>query len=315
MQVHLLIQVKEGNASRHPKYLVWHDLLDIRLHLLILLMDVAYDLLDQILQGHHAGHAAVLVDEDGQLVLILLHLLKERVRPAVLRHKIGLGQHGADVQALQGALSRLNHQCLCGQNADDVVDLILIHRYLGVHGLENLVNISLHRLIDVNGHHILTGHHNLTGPLVVKGKDGCDHLFFYIVKYTRLASCLEHGLDLLLGHLALQGLAVHADQLEHAAGGERKELDERIHHQGEHVNGAHAEQAEALRLLQSDPLGHKLTEDQVKVGQDNGHHNSGNALAVGNSGLSHNPSQNLGDTGSRRCTGEEARQCDSHLNC
>ena len=80
------------------------------------------------------------------------------------------------------------------------------------------------------------------------------------------------------------------------------------------INGTYAEQAEGLRFLQGNPLGHQLTEHQVKISQDDGHHNACQGLAVGQVPLRHPYRQHLGDTGSRRCTGEKACQSDGHLD-
>ena len=80
------------------------------------------------------------------------------------------------------------------------------------------------------------------------------------------------------------------------------------------INGTYAEQAEGLRFLQGNPLGHQLTKHQVKISQDDGHHNACQGLAVGQVPLRHPYRQHLGDTGSRRRTGEKACQSDGHLD-
>ena len=89
MQVHLLLQIKQGNAARHPVDLMGLQLCKLRLLLLVFLMNISYDFLDEILQSHHTGHAAVFVNQNGQFDFICLHLPEQGVGPAVLRHKIG----------------------------------------------------------------------------------------------------------------------------------------------------------------------------------------------------------------------------------
>ena len=59
------------------------------------------------------------------------------------------------------------------------------------------------------------------------------------------------------------------------------------------INGTYAEQAEGLRFLQGNPLGHQLTEHQVKISQDDGHHNACQGLAVGQVPLRHPYRQHL----------------------
>jgi hypothetical protein len=54
---------------------------DQRLFLIVLVPDLPDQLLQEILQGHQAGGAPVLVDDDGQVEPLGLKLAKERVRP------------------------------------------------------------------------------------------------------------------------------------------------------------------------------------------------------------------------------------------
>ena len=63
--------------------------LDDRLGLdVVLVADLADDLLEQILERHQARRAAVLVDDDGHLDLLALELLEQ------LGHALGLGHEG-----------------------------------------------------------------------------------------------------------------------------------------------------------------------------------------------------------------------------
>ena len=59
--------------------------LDRRLLDVELVDDVTHQLLEQVLERDEAGRAAVLVDHDGHVELLLLHLAQE------VRHLLGLG--------------------------------------------------------------------------------------------------------------------------------------------------------------------------------------------------------------------------------
>ena len=50
--------------------------------LVVFVLDLAHDLLDQVLHGHEAGDAAVLVDDEGHLLHPLLEFLEELRRPS-----------------------------------------------------------------------------------------------------------------------------------------------------------------------------------------------------------------------------------------
>ena len=58
----------------------------------VLVVDLAHDLLDDVLDGDDADGAAVLVDHDGQLQARLLHLAQEIVDALGLRD-VGGGAH------------------------------------------------------------------------------------------------------------------------------------------------------------------------------------------------------------------------------
>ena len=47
----------------------------------------------------------------------------------------GIVKKGTDIQIFKGLLSGLNGQCLCGKDTDDIINIFLIYRDLGMHGL------------------------------------------------------------------------------------------------------------------------------------------------------------------------------------
>ena len=53
----------------------------------VLVDDLPDDLLEEVLQGHEPGRAAVLVDDDGHVELVLLHLPQQLGHPLLLRHE------------------------------------------------------------------------------------------------------------------------------------------------------------------------------------------------------------------------------------
>ena len=70
----------------------------------MLVGDLADQLLDDVLEGHDAGRAAVLVDDDGQLQALLAQLGQQRVEPDALGHD-----------------QRLDHQRAAGTSAAALV--------------------------------------------------------------------------------------------------------------------------------------------------------------------------------------------------
>ena len=108
-----------------------HDavsLFDNRLGLdVVLVADLADDLLDQILEADKTCGAAVLVDDDGQLYLLSLKLLQELRHALGLRHE-GRRPHQAGNRLVVGIGFAEQHQVLDEDNALNVVDVFFEHR-------------------------------------------------------------------------------------------------------------------------------------------------------------------------------------------
>ena len=59
----------------------------------MLVIDIADDLFDHVLDREQAGYAAVLVDDDGHVVAIGAELLEQDVQPLAFRNEDGRPQH------------------------------------------------------------------------------------------------------------------------------------------------------------------------------------------------------------------------------
>ena len=225
MHVQFLIDVAE-KCGAHELVDIVPDLLDGDLHFLIVLVDIAYDLLNQVLHGHHTTDTAVLIHDDGHLVVVLLHLLEDCIRLHVLRDEVGGLDELPDIHVIEASLLLcLDGKVLHADHADDVVDIFLIDRDPAVAGCQQLVDIFIHRNQQIHCHHILAIHHDLPDSLIVEGEDGCDHFLLDVVEDAGLRSCLDQGLDLLLGYVCLQVIVVQAEDLQEAVGTCGKEPD------------------------------------------------------------------------------------------
>ena len=162
-------------------------------------VDVAHDLLQQILHGHQAGGAAVLVNDDGQVNLPALHIPEELVgahrlghkvgRPEQLPHRLGLRPAGID-EPLPGA-----------EQADDVVGVLLIDREPGqAGGLYGGLDL-LGRVVHPQHLHVGAVNHHVLGGHVVKLEDVLDHLFLAGLDGALLLADVHHHADALLGYL------------------------------------------------------------------------------------------------------------------
>ena len=104
--------------------------LDDRLGLdVVLVADLADDLLEQILERHQAGSPAVLVHHDRHLHLLPLELLEELGDALGLRHEGGRAHQRGERRRRAG---REVDQVLHEDDAEDVVQVLLVDGETGV---------------------------------------------------------------------------------------------------------------------------------------------------------------------------------------
>ena len=89
-------------------------------------MDLPDDLLEQILHRQNPLHPAVLVDDDGQVVPLALHLLQCFRQASRLRQEEGLPHCLGQLEIL--GLQHETQDILAVDDPDNVVDLIAIDR-------------------------------------------------------------------------------------------------------------------------------------------------------------------------------------------
>ncbi len=92
VEVHLehLTEIVDVHRRRHPHPPV-PEVLDLRCLAVVLVGDLADDLLEDVLDGHEPRGAAVLVDDDGEVGLVALHLARAGRRPACSRARTASG--------------------------------------------------------------------------------------------------------------------------------------------------------------------------------------------------------------------------------
>ena len=113
------------------------------------------------------------------------------------------------------------------QHTDNIVYIFLVDWNPVVSCLQDLIDDLLERLLNIDGHHISSRHHDLTRGAVVKCEHGIDHLPLVIVKRTALISHLQKRLDFFLGNRFLLILRLHVKDPQHQLGGYGKQFDKR----------------------------------------------------------------------------------------
>ena len=164
----------------------------------VLVGDLAHELLEEILEGDDAGGAAVLVDGDGEVDPLLAHL------PQQIAHALGLGDEaGRPGERADGsvavAVALGPHEVLEVGDTDHVVD-----RGAG-HG-EPAEPVEDRDLDDVgnpevagDGHHVGPWDHHLADDRVAELEQGLDELALLGFDLLGLHGHVGDGEQLLLG--------------------------------------------------------------------------------------------------------------------
>ena len=172
-----LVEVVDRVARGDPGRAVV-ELLDLDLLLVVLVGDLADDLLEDVLDRDQAGRAAVLVDDDGDVLALGLHLARAARRRAWSRARTTPGRITSSTRCGEldlGGLEVAADQVLEVGEAEDVVEVLADHR----HPREAAAEEQRHRLaqvlvaLDVDD--VVARHHHLADDGVAELEDGVDH--------------------------------------------------------------------------------------------------------------------------------------------
>ena len=170
-----------------------HRVLDVEL-----VDDLAEQLLDEVLEGDEPGGAAVLVDHDGHVELLALHLAQQLGHALGLGHEARPGRASSPTGCVLVAVALGAHQVLGVHDADDVVDALAAHRDAAV----AVEDDDLHGVGDAevgrHGDHVGAGHHHLADDGVAELDDRLDELALLGLDHRVLHGEVGHGEQLLL---------------------------------------------------------------------------------------------------------------------
>src|SRR6185312_10892563 len=126
-----------------------------------LIVDIAHDLLDDILDRHQAGHTAVLVHHERHVVTVATEFLQQDVEPLGLWDEDHRPHVLTDVETL-ARLARIQTQQVLGEeNADNVVAVLVHHRKARVARLDHHRQEFRERIVAADKHHLRAGDHDV----------------------------------------------------------------------------------------------------------------------------------------------------------
>jgi DNA-binding NtrC family response regulator len=163
------------------------DFLNDRLGLdVIFVANLAENLLDQVLEGHESGGAAVFVDDDGALNALVLELPEQFADELGLGHKVRGPQMIRERRVLLQRVAEQN-EVLHVHEAEDVVEVVAKHRKTRVLLLAEEGPEAVERLLRGYRHDVGARRHHFTYECVAEIDDRFEQLAFLLaVRPARL---------------------------------------------------------------------------------------------------------------------------------
>ena len=189
---------REPRADPHAAAAQLLDLVGVDV---VLVGDLADDLLEQVLDGDQAGGAAVLVDDDRDVGAASLHVAHQLVG------RLGVGHEEARAHHRLDALGRLGvavvedplRDVLEVGDADDVVEVVADHGDAGEAAAQRERQQLPQRLVPLDEHHVGARHHHLADQGVAELEDRVDHPALGRLDHPRLLRQVDQLAQLGLG--------------------------------------------------------------------------------------------------------------------
>ena len=230
----------------------------------VLVVDLAHEFLEHVLERHQALGTAVFIEHDGELVFFLLEEFEEPIE----RH--GLGHEECSMHDL-AELDRPAHpvvpeHILQRHVAEDMVERPLVDGKSRVAGHRDGTDHLGRWRLDVEGIEVDSRPHDVAhAPLAEPQRLG-RHRLLHRLEHSFRPSGLQQVLDVVDRHARLV-LSVGAEQEEHRRGRDAHAPDERLGDPGEELHGGRDEAGKRLRPAEGQPFGHQFAEQQREEGE------------------------------------------------
>ena len=190
--------------------------------LIILIQDIAHNLLQDILHGHQPVCLPVFIHNHNHLLLSGLHLPEQLINIPGPRNKYRLPHQPFQVPerpAVIACVRMVTQGIFQMQDTDDMVNILLIDRIAAVISLHHKGDGILQRHIRVNGHYALPVGHDILSFLVSELEDVGNHLRLAGLDDSLLMAFVHHIDDLFFRHVRLTGIPVYAEYPQNPLGG------------------------------------------------------------------------------------------------
>ena len=252
---------------------VFADLLIVLDDLVMLVPNVAYQLLQNVLHGDDTQSAAVLIQYYGQMGLIGLQVAEQIVDALALMDEQGRGNEL--IQSLIG--ETFGGEYVLGvDDAHDLVNAVLVDQQAGEAGLFKELSDLLHGGLHVEALEVNAVGEDILGLQLGEVDGVAEKVALLGVDGSLLLNLLHQHEQLLLRHF---GVGLHTEDFGHQFCPQGEQGAEGDEEPDEHLHEGSREHSKALGAVLGDRLRGDLTEDQHHYG-DGGGGDQG-AVAIG----------------------------------
>ena len=214
--------------------------------MVVLVRDIADQLLNQVLQSNQTGGSAVLINHNRHVRGLALHIAKQ-VHGALRlgfesgrAHDLHQGWHGGTLGGL-GVQNVSAHRILQVEHAQNLVARIANHRHAGVARTQEQAQRLAQRYVATHGEHIGAGHHERADAQVVHLEHRLHHLRLVVLDGLGVGGSLQELAQLLFlehasGGLCLAGRGDARREVIEQAGHGGQQLRQVMHRAGQHAN-------------------------------------------------------------------------------
>ena len=239
----------------------------------VFVLDVADELLDEVLHRDNARSAAVFIDDDGEVLSQAAKLGQGAEHPI----RAGEARDLPDKLAHPDrALSELRVEDVANMDeADDIVRRITRHRVARMRAISDHLDRLEDRQVGIEELDLGPRHHDLAQLTVARSEHVVDELALLdaqvFVRGNEIA-------QLLAADLLLRGRRIDSEQANGRIGRPGERDDEWTEHLRHDVDRRGDEQGNLLDPLEGDPLRDELTEDEREIGDHHCHEDEGDGL-------------------------------------
>jgi hypothetical protein len=197
LRTELLVEVVDRERPVDSNRRLVH-MLDGLVRKIELVLDIADDLLEQILQRHDSRGRAVLVDDDGHVLARAAELGEQRPQVFRLRYDV---RRAHEILERDGPVRLAVDRCDDVPHVDDahdVVQRVAVDRIPGVRRLEHRRHRLLRHELERYADDVRARDHDVRDLLLGEVEDLVEHLAFVLLDLSVLGRDLEQHLQLCL---------------------------------------------------------------------------------------------------------------------